>query len=187
MVEFTFSSSHITLDFDWWSCIFHVAYICVGFFFPLNCIVLSPVKFITYLRKLPPWLGFPGSTAIKNPPANARDAGSISGLGRCTPVFTWKIPWTEELGGLQPMGSKRVGHDLATKQQQQSVLLIRVFSPLVLLCVFLFVCWALCFFVCFFPILYHILSPSFSISPQSLCSTSFPCLKQAKDSRLQYL
>ena len=55
--------------------------------------------------------------------------------------LAWKIPWTEEPGGLQPTGSKRVGQDLATKQQQQSVLLIHVFSPcLVLLCVFLFVC-----------------------------------------------
>ena len=26
----------------------------------------------------------------------------------------WKIPWTEELGGLQSMGSQRVGHDWAT-------------------------------------------------------------------------
>ena len=29
-----------------------------------------------------------------------------------TPVFlTWKIPWIEEPGGLQSMGSQRVGHD----------------------------------------------------------------------------
>ena len=26
-------------------------------------------------------------------------------------VLAWRIPWTEEPGGLQPMGSKRVGHD----------------------------------------------------------------------------
>ena len=25
-------------------------------------------------------------------------------------VFTWKIPWTEEPGGLQPKGFSRVGH-----------------------------------------------------------------------------
>ena len=25
--------------------------------------------------------------------------------------LAWKIPWTEEPGGLQPMGSLRVGHD----------------------------------------------------------------------------
>ena len=26
-------------------------------------------------------------------------------------VLAWKIPWTEESGGLQSMGSQRVGHD----------------------------------------------------------------------------
>ena len=26
-------------------------------------------------------------------------------------TFAWRIPWTEEPGGLQPMGSQRVGHD----------------------------------------------------------------------------
>ena len=34
-------------------------------------------------------------------------------------TLAWKIPWTEEPGGLQSMGSRRVGHDqsdLASKQ-----------------------------------------------------------------------
>ena len=26
-------------------------------------------------------------------------------------ILAWRIPWTEEPGGLQAMGSKRVGHD----------------------------------------------------------------------------
>ena len=26
-------------------------------------------------------------------------------------TIAWKIPWMEEPGGLQPMGSQRVGHD----------------------------------------------------------------------------
>ena len=26
-------------------------------------------------------------------------------------ILAWKIPWTEEPGRLQPMGSQRVGHD----------------------------------------------------------------------------
>ena len=30
-------------------------------------------------------------------------------------TLAWKIPWTEEPGGLQSMGSQRVGHDCATK------------------------------------------------------------------------
>ena len=29
-------------------------------------------------------------------------------------ILTWEIPWTEEPGGLQSMGSQRVGHDQAT-------------------------------------------------------------------------
>ena len=28
-------------------------------------------------------------------------------------ILVWKIPWTEELGGLQPMGWQRVRHDWA--------------------------------------------------------------------------
>jgi len=60
---------------------------------------------------------------VKNPPANAgdlRDTGLIPGLGRSpegghgkpTPVFLpGESPWREEPGGLQFMGSQRVGHD----------------------------------------------------------------------------
>ena len=33
-------------------------------------------------------------------------------------MLAWRIPWTEEPGGLQPMGLQRAGHDLVTTQQQ---------------------------------------------------------------------
>ena len=33
-------------------------------------------------------------------------------------ILAWEIPWTGEPGRLQSMGSQRVGHNLATKQQQ---------------------------------------------------------------------
>ena len=26
-------------------------------------------------------------------------------------ILAWKIPWTEEPGGLESMGSQRIGHD----------------------------------------------------------------------------
>ena len=47
-----------------------------------------------------------------------RDVGSIPGLGRspgvgnatCSSILAWKIPWIEEPGRLQSMGSQRVGH-----------------------------------------------------------------------------
>ena len=59
---------------------------------------------------------------VKNPSANAgdvRDLGSIPGQGRSpgggmathSSILVWRIPWTEEPGGLQSMGSHRVGHD----------------------------------------------------------------------------
>ena len=38
----------------------------------------------------------------------------LIGEGNRNPLqysFTWKIPWTEEPGRLQSMGSLRVGHD----------------------------------------------------------------------------
>ena len=59
---------------------------------------------------------------VKNLPANAgdvRDAGLIPGSGRSpggqqgnTPVFlSRRIPWTQEPGQLQYIGSQRVGHN----------------------------------------------------------------------------
>ena len=36
-------------------------------------------------------------------------------------ILAWKIPWTEEPGGLQPMGLQRVGHSLVTKQQHRHI------------------------------------------------------------------
>ena len=30
-------------------------------------------------------------------------------------TLAWKVPWTEEPGGLLSTGSQRVGHNLATK------------------------------------------------------------------------
>ena len=36
-------------------------------------------------------------------------------------ILAWRIPLTEEPGGLQSMGSQRVRHNLATKQQQQTL------------------------------------------------------------------
>ena len=30
-------------------------------------------------------------------------------------ILAWEIPWAEEPGGLQPMGSQSTGHNLATE------------------------------------------------------------------------
>ena len=36
---------------------------------------------------------------------------SEKGMATHLSILAWRIPWTEEPGGLQSMGSQRVGHD----------------------------------------------------------------------------
>ena len=70
---------------------------------------------------------FPGGLVIKNPPANSGDLGLIPGWGRSPgegngDPLQYSCPENPKDRGawrLQPMGSKRVGHNLATKQQQR--------------------------------------------------------------------
>ena len=65
---------------------------------------------------------FADGSVAKNLPTNAgddRDPGSIpgwegpleEGMATHSSILAWRIPWTEEPGGLQSTGSQRVGHD----------------------------------------------------------------------------
>ena len=84
--------------------------------------ILQPLKgkgklFWRDLRRgLTKW-GFPGGSDGTESACNAGDPGLIPGLERSpgwqpTPTFLpGESPWTEEPGGLQSMGSQRVGHD----------------------------------------------------------------------------
>ena len=68
---------------------------------------------------------------VKNLPANAGDVKEMpvrslgwkdpleKGMATHSIVLAWRVPWTEEPGGLQSIGSQRVGHNLATKQQKK--------------------------------------------------------------------
>ena len=65
-----------------------------------------------------------GGSGVKNLPARVGDASSILGweeplekeMATHSSILVWEIPWTEEPGGLQSVGSQRVRHDLVTKQ-----------------------------------------------------------------------
>ena len=70
-------------------------------------------------------------------PRDTGDTGSSPEEGKIswrrkwqlTPVFTpGKIPWTEETGGLQSMGSQRVRHNLVSEQTQEWTVNNLVFS-----------------------------------------------------------
>ena len=66
--------------------------------------------------------GFPGGAVVKNLP-EIQEPQEVLGqpLGREDPleegmathsdILAWRIPWTEEPGGLQSIGLQRVGHD----------------------------------------------------------------------------
>ena len=68
-------------------------------------------------------MGFPGGSVIKNLPV--MQEMWVRSLGQEDPlekemathsrILAWKIPWTEEPGRLQSIGSQRVRHNLVTK------------------------------------------------------------------------
>ena len=40
------------------------------------------------------------------------------GMATRSSILAWRMPWTEEPGGLESMGSQRVRHDLASEHPQ---------------------------------------------------------------------
>ena len=71
-------------------------------------------------------IDFPGGTVVRNPPAMQEILEAwVWSLGWEDPleeemathssIFAWKIPWTEEPGGLQSMGSQSLRHNLVTE------------------------------------------------------------------------
>ena len=61
---------------------------------------------------------FPGGSDGKEPACSAGDLGLIPGwedpvqkeMITYSSILAWKIPWTEEPGGLQSIGLQNVGH-----------------------------------------------------------------------------
>ena len=76
-------------------------------------------------------MGFPGGTSGKEPVCHCRRCKRHEfdpwvrkipleeEMATHTSILAWEIPRTEEPDGLQFMELQRVGHDLATKQQQK--------------------------------------------------------------------
>ena len=72
--------------------------------YPLN-------YFLVYVR-LSTFKGFPGGSHSKESTSNAGDLGLEDPLEKematHSSILAWRIPWTEEPGGLQSMGLQRV-------------------------------------------------------------------------------
>ena len=71
-------------------------------------------------------VGFPGGSVVKNLPAvQEMQETRVQSLGQEDPlekevatrpsILAWRIPWTEEPGGLWSVGSQRVGYNIVTE------------------------------------------------------------------------
>ena len=66
---------------------------------------------------------FPGGSDGKESACKAGDLGRFlgqedlleKGMASQSTMLALRIPWTEEPGGLQSMGSQKVGHNIATE------------------------------------------------------------------------
>ena len=76
--------------------------------------------------------GLPGSSAVKNlPEIQETQEMQVWSLGWEDPleegtatyssILAWRIPWTEESGGLRSMGPQRTGHDSSDRAQHSSL------------------------------------------------------------------
>ena len=78
----------------------------------------GPLRYLEWVNRA----GFPGGSVVKNLPAMqvtwVRSLGwedpLETGMATHSSILAWEIPWTEAPGGLQSMGSKRVGDDRVT-------------------------------------------------------------------------
>ena len=84
-----------------------------------NSEVVGVEVFKCFWKKLLRWWAIPGGSVVKNMPA--KQETQVQSLGGEDPleeemaihcsVLAWRIPWAEEPGGLQSMGSQGVRHD----------------------------------------------------------------------------
>ena len=117
--------------------------------FTFHCSYKAQLQFLSPLQ-----MDFPGSSVVKNPLASAAAAKPLQSCPTlCDPIeqetpdmqvwsvhregplevetaahssiLAWRIPWTEEPGGLQSMGSQRVGHGWATEHACTQMVLQR--------------------------------------------------------------
>ena len=67
---------------------------------------------------------------VKNLPATTGDDGDkglISGWGRSPihpGILAWRIPWTEEAGGIQSMGLQRAGHKIMVRESDNVLIFL---------------------------------------------------------------
>ena len=97
------------------------------YWFP-NSSICSKRRAQNVLKETSESWGFPGGSDGKESACNVGYPGSIPGSGWSPgeghgkthfSILAWRISWTEEHGGLQPLGSQIIGHDWETNSESQ--------------------------------------------------------------------
>ena len=85
--------------------------------------------------------GFPVALVLKNLPASTEDAGDVcisdvwslnqedpleEEMATCSGILAWDIPWLEEPGGLQYVGSQRVEHNWVNTWKQWYIYILHL-------------------------------------------------------------
>ena len=76
---------------------------------------MTSLSFLSFYKNR----GLPGGSVVKNPLPTQETQVPFLGwedpleeeMATHSRILAWEIPWTEETGGLQSMGSQRVGHN----------------------------------------------------------------------------
>ena len=108
---------------------FRVKSVCIFYYFKIMCYILYIKRNVLYFYVC---TNFPSGSAVKNLPARQvmqeTQVWSLGGedllekgMATHSSVLAWRIPWTEEPGGLQFMGPQRVGHDWAQATTSQHI------------------------------------------------------------------
>ena len=95
------------------------------------------IKQSCYLNKLKQQRGFQDGSEVKNlPTMQETQETRVQSLGQEKPleediathssIRAWRIPWTEEAGGLQSIGSQRVRHDWACMQTSSNEMKMKI-------------------------------------------------------------
>ena len=95
--------------------------VCSGQAYLVWFAVLSAFQNLGICACIEPFVGFPGVSDVKNLPAMqeiqvwslGQEDPLKKGMATLSSILAWKIPWTEEPGGLEALGSQRVGHSRA--------------------------------------------------------------------------
>ena len=128
----TFNTHLVSISFTHYKsnvifCVFHTVSFIRNPFVLISYFVIQTITFLIFCFF--GYTGFPSDSCGKESACNAGDLGLFPGwedplekeMATHSSILAQSIPWTEEPGRLQSIGSQRIGHDLMTNTCNNNV------------------------------------------------------------------